>query len=119
MVRRALTMGIDRAAIVKNVFDTLAAPAIGPTVRGLPTTDTTIAQIPYNPTAAMALLDSLGWRDTDHSGVRKKKGRSISVHCDYAQFEQKPPTVCGAIAGATAEDRRADVDPAARSRSVL
>jgi peptide/nickel transport system substrate-binding protein len=74
MVRRALTMGVDRAAIVKNVFDTLAAPAVGPTVRAFPSTDTTLTQIPYDPAAAMRLLDSLGWKVNPSTGVRAKGG---------------------------------------------
>jgi len=76
-VRRALTMAIDRIGIVKNVFDSLAAPAIGPSVRAMSTTDTTIAQIPYDPAAAERLLDSLGWKKRA-DGVRAKNGKPLA-----------------------------------------
>lgn len=76
-VRRALTMAIDRAGIVKNVFDSLAVPAVGPEVRAMPTTDTTLAQIPYDPAGAARLLDSLGWR-MGSDGVRHKGGQTLA-----------------------------------------
>ena len=59
--RRALVMAIDRAALVRNVFDTLGLVAHGPATRVLATSDTTIG-IPYNPEQASTTLDSLGWR---------------------------------------------------------
>jgi ABC-type dipeptide transport system, periplasmic component len=77
-VRRALTMALDRRAMVRNLFDTLANVSIGPTVRAYPTTDTAVVQIPYNPATAEHLLDSLGWRKSDASGIRKKDGRPFS-----------------------------------------
>ena len=76
-VRRALTMAIDRASLVRNVFDSLAIPSIGPTVRAMGTTDTTIAQIPYNPTRSMRILDSLGWR-MGPDGIRTRSGRQLT-----------------------------------------
>lgn len=38
-VRRALSMAVDRDAMVRNVFDTLASVGIGPLTRALPTSD--------------------------------------------------------------------------------
>ena len=58
-VRRALTMAVDRSRVVQSVYDSLAATALGPTVRAYPTTDTTLREIPYSPDAARRLLDSL------------------------------------------------------------
>ena len=59
--RRALAMAIDRAALVRNVFDTLGLVSHGPATRVLATSDTTLG-IPYNPDQAATTLDSLGWR---------------------------------------------------------
>ncbi len=59
--RRALVMAVDRAALVRNVFDTLGLVAHGPATRVLATSDTTIG-IPYDPQRAGHVLDSLGWR---------------------------------------------------------
>jgi peptide/nickel transport system substrate-binding protein len=77
-LRRALTMAIDRASIVRNVFDTLAVPSIGPTVRVFPTTNAAaLTQIPFDPIKARALLDSLGWRPDRESNVRMNHGRKL------------------------------------------
>lgn len=73
-MRRALTMAVDRRAIVKNVYDTLAAPSVGPMVRAMPTTDTSVVQIPFDPAAAARTLDSLGWRLAPGATVRTRNG---------------------------------------------
>ncbi len=75
-VRRAITMAVDRAAIVHNIYDTLATPALGPMVRAMPTTDSSVAQIPYDPAGAARILDSLGWKM--HGGVRERAGRTLA-----------------------------------------
>lgn len=77
-LRRALTLAVDRRAIVKNVFDTLAYLSIGPVVRAQWTADTSIAMPPHDVAAAKALLDSLGWVDHDNDGVRDKGGRALA-----------------------------------------
>jgi peptide/nickel transport system substrate-binding protein len=59
--RRALVMAVDRAGIVRNVFDTLGLVAHGPATRLLPTSDTTLG-LPYDTTRAARALDSLGWK---------------------------------------------------------
>jgi peptide/nickel transport system substrate-binding protein len=76
-LRRALTMATDRATIVRSVFDTLALPALGPTVRAYPTTDPNLPQIPFDLPRARQILDSLGWRDTNGDGVRERNGRQL------------------------------------------
>lgn len=76
-LRRALTMAVDRVHTVQNVYDTLAAVAVGPTVRAYASTDTTLQQIPYSPDAARRMLDSLGWRVTGGDSVRVRNGRRL------------------------------------------
>src|ERR1700694_582921 len=76
-LRRALTMATDRAIIVRSVYDTLALPALGPTVRAYPTTDPNIQQIPFDLSHARQILDSLGWRVTGSDGMRSRKGRPL------------------------------------------
>ncbi|MEO8576173.1 MAG: peptide ABC transporter substrate-binding protein [Gemmatimonadales bacterium] len=73
-VRRAITMSLDRGAMVQNVFDTLAFVSIGPTVRAYPTTDTSLAQIPFDRAGAERLLDSLGWKRPTAGATRSKNG---------------------------------------------
>jgi len=76
-LRRALTMVLDRRGIVRNAYDSLASVAVGPTVRAYPTTDTTLRQIPFARDAAMRILDSLGWKDTNGDGVRDRNGMPL------------------------------------------
>ena len=76
-LRRALTMALDRQSIVRNAYDSLAAVAIGPTVRAYPTTDTTLAPLPFSRDAAIRMLDSLGWKDTNRDGVRDRNGAPL------------------------------------------
>lgn len=76
-LRRALTMATDRATIVRSVYDTLALPALGPTVRAYPTTDPNLAQIPFDLPRARQILDSLGWRATSSDGMRSRNGRPL------------------------------------------
>jgi peptide/nickel transport system substrate-binding protein len=76
-LRRALTMALDRASMTRNVFDSLARPAIGPTLSSFPSTDRNLEQIPYDPRAAARILDSLGWRLDSASKIRKKDGREL------------------------------------------
>jgi peptide/nickel transport system substrate-binding protein len=78
LVRRALAMGIDRARLVRNVLDSLGVVALAPAPRALIPDTNAFRQLPYDPAAARALLDSAGWRDTDNDGVRDKNGRPLA-----------------------------------------
>ncbi|HEY2026227.1 MAG TPA: peptide ABC transporter substrate-binding protein [Gemmatimonadaceae bacterium] len=75
-VRRALSMAVDRRAMLKNVFDTIGQPLYGPFPHAIAVADTTLPQIPYDTVKARALLDSAGWVvGTD--GVRAKNGHRL------------------------------------------
>jgi len=76
-LRRALTMATDRTTLVRSVYDSLALPALGPTVRAYPTTDPNLAQIPFDLPRARQILDSLGWRDANGDGIRERNGRPL------------------------------------------
>jgi peptide/nickel transport system substrate-binding protein len=76
-LRRALTMATDRVSLVRSVYDTLALPALGPTVRAYPTTDPNLPQIPFDLPRARQILDSLGWRVTNSDGSRSRNGRPL------------------------------------------
>ncbi|MFL5563027.1 MAG: peptide ABC transporter substrate-binding protein [Gemmatimonadaceae bacterium] len=73
-LRQALAMSLDRASMLKNVYDTLAAVPFGPAPRSLGIADTNIRQLPYDTVAAKRMLDSLGWRDTNGDGIRERRG---------------------------------------------
>jgi peptide/nickel transport system substrate-binding protein len=76
-LRRALSMAVDRQAMVQNVFDTLAVPGIGPVTRALRLADSGVTPLPFDTTRAAALLDTLGWRDTDGDGIRQRSGQAL------------------------------------------
>jgi peptide/nickel transport system substrate-binding protein len=76
-LRRALTMATDRGTLVRSVFDSLASPALGPTVRAYPTTDPNLPQIPFDLPRARQILDSLGWRVTTSDSMRSRNGRPL------------------------------------------
>ncbi|MEO7455614.1 MAG: peptide ABC transporter substrate-binding protein [Gemmatimonadaceae bacterium] len=76
-VRRALSMAVDRKAMLKNVFDTLGIPLYGPFPRSLNVSDTTLPQLPYDTVKAKALLDSAGWL-VGPDGIRAKAGRRLA-----------------------------------------
>ena len=75
-VRRALTMAVDRRAMLKNVFGAYGMPLYGPFPHALPVADTTLPQLPYDTTRARALLDSAGWL-VGPDGIRAKNGRRL------------------------------------------
>lgn len=77
-VRKALSMAVDRNAMVRNVFDSLAGVALGPTVRSYPTTPKSLPNISFDSANARRLLDSLGWRDTNGDGIRERNGRDLT-----------------------------------------
>jgi peptide/nickel transport system substrate-binding protein len=76
-LRRALTMAIDRASMVKSVFGTLGKVAVGPTISTLPTTSSALVQIPYDAARAASILDSLGWKARGSDGIRVRNGREL------------------------------------------
>lgn len=79
-VRVAISMALDRASLVRNVFDTLALVAIGPTVRGYVGADESLPQIQYDTVAANRMLDSLGWtRGAGGSRARGGKPLAFSI----------------------------------------
>jgi peptide/nickel transport system substrate-binding protein len=75
-VRRALSMAVDRRAMLRNVFDTLGQPSYGPFPHTLAVADTTLPQLPYDTAKARALLDSAGWV-MGPGAVRVKNGRRL------------------------------------------
>lgn len=74
LVRRALSMAVDRERLVRNVLDSLGTVALAPAPRALIPDTTAIKPLRYDPAVARALLDSAGWRDSDNDGVRDRNG---------------------------------------------
>jgi peptide/nickel transport system substrate-binding protein len=77
-VRRALAMAADRNAMLQNVFGTTGRIGHGPFPMTMPFADSTLRILPYDTTAAKALLDSAGWK-AGPDGMRAKGGRPLKL----------------------------------------
>ncbi len=75
-VRRALSMAVDRRAMLRNVFGTLGVPLYGPFPSAVTVADTALPQLPYDTVRARILLDSAGWL-AGPDGIRVKAGRRL------------------------------------------
>src|SRR5258705_10391320 len=102
-VRRALTMAVDRARLIKSVFGDYAKVPPGPMSQLWWIWDPEVRQLPYDTVQAKRLLAYKGWRDSAHDGIRERDGQRLEFHIlvpstsqtrkQYAQLlqEQFPP----------------------------
>jgi peptide/nickel transport system substrate-binding protein len=77
-VRRAMTMLIDREDIVGNLrlgLDTLAVAWFYP---GAKEYSANLKPLPYDPDAAVELLEEVGWTDRNGDGIRDKDGHDFN-----------------------------------------
>ncbi|MCC6319762.1 MAG: hypothetical protein IT361_18975 [Gemmatimonadaceae bacterium] len=74
-LRRALSMAIDRRQLVASVLDSLGAAMGSPWVSRIGLNDARL--LPFDSAHASALLDTLGWRDTDGDGIRQQGTRAL------------------------------------------
>ncbi|MBC7897734.1 MAG: hypothetical protein H7066_20110, partial [Cytophagaceae bacterium] len=82
-LRRALSMALDRRKMALTIFDSLGSAMSSPYPSGLGIEGAQV--MPYDSSHAAALLDTLGWRDTDGDGVRQKGNRPL-------EFSMSGPT---------------------------
>ncbi len=73
-LRRALSLALDRQALVANVLDSLGRVGAGPYPSDGGTADPEAPQVPFDTVRADRMLDSLGWRDVDGDGYRERDG---------------------------------------------
>jgi peptide/nickel transport system substrate-binding protein len=71
-VRLALAYLVDRKTMIDKILYGLAKPTQSPTFFGRPEFNGDLPEIPFDPNRAKALLDSLGWRDSDGDGILDK-----------------------------------------------
>lgn len=88
-LRRALTMAIDREALVEAVRGGLGEVAAGPVGPWHPSYDPAWATLPFAPDSAAAILERAGWRDRDGDGVREKEGVRFSFDLLTSEMEER------------------------------
>jgi peptide/nickel transport system substrate-binding protein len=76
-VRRAMSMALDRRAMLQNVFGKYGRLGYGPFPMVVPTADSTLPLPPYDVAAANALLDSAGWHAATAGAIRVKNGHPL------------------------------------------
>jgi peptide/nickel transport system substrate-binding protein len=75
-VRRALSMGVDRESMLRNVFGKNGHLAHGPFAMTATFADSSLALPPFDTAAAKAMLDSSGWR-AGADRMRAKNGKPL------------------------------------------
>ncbi len=73
-VRRALTMAIDREAIIEGLLRGTGRPSAGPVLSFLWAHDSSLRPLDYDPGAARRLLRVAGWEDHDKDGILDRDG---------------------------------------------
>jgi len=74
-VRRALTMAIDRKAIIETLMNGMAVECTSPMSPLIWAYDASIEPLPFDPEEAARILRDRGWSDTDADGVLDKEGK--------------------------------------------
>lgn len=75
-MRTALALAIDREELREAVLGGRGAPASGPIPPWHPLA-TGLPPLPYAPDSAAAILDAMGWRDSDGDGRRERAGTPL------------------------------------------
>jgi peptide/nickel transport system substrate-binding protein len=72
--RRAMTMAIDRQAILEGLLPGSGRPSSGPILSFMWASDPSLKPLPYDPDGAKRLLHELGWEDRDGDGILDRDG---------------------------------------------
>lgn len=83
-LRRALSMAVNRDAMVRNVFDTLALAGVGPLTRAQPTAGSSVAALGFDSAAAAAVLGARRGKVAFHIMVPT----SSAIRMQYATLLQ-------------------------------
>ena len=73
-VRQAMTLAMDRAGFLKNVYFGLGEVAITDFQPGTWAFNERLKPYPYDLERAKMILDEAGWKDTNSNGIRDKDG---------------------------------------------
>lgn len=78
-VRRALAMAFDRQTVIDKLHHGQARAVTGPFTPDQRENNPEVSPIDFNPTAAVGLLASAGWRDTDGDGLLDREGKKFEL----------------------------------------
>ncbi|HET7452653.1 MAG TPA: ABC transporter substrate-binding protein [Thermoanaerobaculia bacterium] len=92
--RRAMTMLLDRARLVRDLYYGTARILSGPWAADSPAYDPSVAPYPFDPAAARALLAQAGWKDADGDGVLDRDGRRFAFDLLYGAGGSSARQVC-------------------------
>lgn len=84
-VRRALTLAIDRQAIIEGLLPGIGRPSAGPILSFMWAADPGLKPLPYDPAAARALLKEAGWEDRDADGILDRDGAPFRFELETNQ----------------------------------
>lgn len=77
-IRRALTLAIDRQALVDALFKGYARVASSPIPSNFWAHDPAVVPLPYDPAEASRILAQRGFRDSDGDGIVDRRGRPFA-----------------------------------------
>jgi peptide/nickel transport system substrate-binding protein len=83
LVRKALTMAIDRPTLIRAIFGPYAMPIHGPMGQASWIRREAPKSPEYDLAGAKALLAKAGWTDTDGDGVLDKNGMPLALRLSY------------------------------------
>jgi len=91
-VRRALTMAIDRARIIRQNLNGMGIEITGPFYPYSTSHDPSIEPWPYDPRKARALLAEEGWYDSNGDGIIDKEidGKRVPFQFNLTYFVKEP-----------------------------
>jgi len=81
-IRRALTLGIDRQALVDVLWKGYARIAAGPILVGVWARSPELSPWPYDPREARRLLAARGYADRDGDGILERDGKPFRFDLD-------------------------------------
>lgn len=106
-VRRAMTMAIDRARIIKQNLNGMGIEISGPFSPASSEYDSSISPWPFDVNAAKRLLEEEGWYDSDGDGILDKviDGKKVPFRFSITYYVRNPTTkaICEYVATALKE----------------
>ncbi len=93
-VRRALTMAIDRTAVLDTVLRGFGRPSLGPILSTMWAFDRKLEPLPHDLDAARKLLAEAGWVDRDGDGVIERNGHPFNFELLTLSGNETREDVC-------------------------